>query len=138
MNWVYLKKHQVLAMHEYLIRKYGGSMGLRDEGLLESALAQPRQSAFGEDIYPDVFSKAAAYGFGLSENQPFVDGNKRVAVSVMGTFLVANRYRLTCTSYELYQTIMKLANKTISKKQLAAWLKKNSRGLHKSGGRYIS
>ena len=113
-----------MAMHEILIQKYGGSLGIRDEGLLESALAQPRQSAFGEDIYPDVFSKAAAYSFSLSENQPFVDGNKRVATSVMGTFLMVNGFELTCTPFDLYETIMELANRKINRKELATWLKK--------------
>ncbi|MBI4411174.1 MAG: type II toxin-antitoxin system death-on-curing family toxin [Deltaproteobacteria bacterium] len=127
MELIYLKKDQVLAMHAYLIRKYGGTMGLRDEGLLESALAQPRQSAFGEDIYPDIFSKAAAYGFSLSENQPFVDGNKRVAVSVMGTFLMVNHHNLTATPKALYEAMIKLANKKITREALAQWLKKNSK-----------
>lgn len=118
-----------MAMHHVLIQKYGGSLGLRDEGLLESALAQPRQSAFGEDLYPDLFLKAAAYGFSLSENQPFVDGNKRVAASVMGTFLIANGFELTCTPFELYKTIMQLANRKITRQELASWLKRHSKSL---------
>lgn len=113
-------------MHQILIQKYGGSQGLRDEGLLDSALAQPRQSAFGEDVFADIFSKAAAYGFSLSENQPFIDGNKRVAVSVMVTFLMSNRYQLTVTAFALYETMIKLANKQMNRQELAAWLKKHS------------
>ena len=127
MEWIYLKKNQVLAMHQVLIQKYGGTLGLRDQGLLESALAQPRQSAFGEDLHPDIFSKAATYGFSLSENQPFLDGNKRIATAVMGTFMMVNGYRLTCTEKQLYETIMKLANHKILRDQLAHWLKKNSK-----------
>lgn len=127
MKWIYIKKQQVLVLHHILIQKYGGTEGLRDQGLLDSALAQPSQSAFGEDLYPDVYSKAATYGFCLSENQPFLDGNKRVAVSVMATFLMTNGYELTCTPRELYETIMKLTNKKLTKGSFAKWLKKNSR-----------
>ncbi len=131
-DWIYLTKRQVLAIHDVLIEKYGGIKGLRDEGLLESALAQPRQSFFGEDLYKAIFSKAAAYGFSLSENQPFIDGNKRVAVSVMATFLMVNRLRMTCDQENLYKTIMKLANKQLTREELARWLKKNSKEM-KSG-----
>src|SRR3989338_10655460 len=105
MEWIYIKTQQVLAMHDFLISRHGGTNGLRDGGLLDSALAQPRQSAFGEDIYPDIYSKAAAYGFSLSENQPFLDGNKRIAVSVMSTFLMTNGRELTCTPLKLYETM---------------------------------
>lgn len=125
MEYIYLKKHQIMAMHAYLINEYGGINGLRDDGLLESALAQPRQSAFGEDVYPDIFIKASVYAFTLSENQPFLDGNKRIAVSAMATFLTVNGFELTCSQQELYATIMELANKKISKEQLSTWLKKN-------------
>lgn len=129
---LYIKKQHVLAMHEVLIRQYGGSLGMRDEGLLESVLAGPRQSAFGEDIYPDIFSKAAAYGFSLSENQPFIDGNKRVAASVMGTFLMANGYQLTCSPLELYEAVMAIANKKMPKEKLAQWIKKHAKVAKKS------
>jgi death on curing protein len=127
MEWIYLSKNQVLAMHQVLIQKYGGTLGLRDGGLLESALAQARQSAFGEDLHPDIFSKAAAYGFSLSENQPFLDGNKRIATAAMGTFMMVNGYRLYCHEKQLYETIMKLAKHQISREQLARWLKKNAK-----------
>lgn len=127
MKWIYISKRQALAMHEFLINKYGGLHGIRDEGLLESALSQPKQSAFGEDIYPDVYTKASAYAFSLSENQPFIDGNKRIAASVMGTFLIVNGYELTCSQLGLYKTIMKLANKKLTKESLAKWLKKNTK-----------
>lgn len=127
MEFIYLKKHQVLAMHTYLIKEFGGIDGLRDEGLLESALAQPRQSAFGEDLYPDIFSKASMYAFTLSENQPFLDGNKRIAVSAMASFIIANGFELTCSQQQLYEVIMQTANKKLFKEDLALWLKQNCR-----------
>jgi death-on-curing protein len=131
MEFLYLKKTQVMAMHEILIQRYGGTLGIRDEGLLESALAQPRQSAFGEDIYPDVFAKAACYGFGISENQPFLDGNKRSAASAIGVFMKINGYDLTCSPLELYEAIMGIATKKTDRKTLAKWLKKNSKAIKK-------
>lgn len=114
-------------MHQVLIEKFGGTHGLRDEGLLESALAQPRQSAFGVDLYPDAYSKASSYVFGISENQPFLDGNKRSAVSVMATFLMVNGYDLTCSQLDLYNVIIDLAKKKIKKEGLAKWLEKHSK-----------
>lgn len=127
MEFIYLKKHQVLAMHNYLIKQFGGISGLRDEGLLESALAQAKQSAFGEDLYPGVFDKAAVYAFCLSENQSFLDGNKRIAVSVMATFLMVNGFELTCPQQTLYDTIMAMIDKKISKQEFSNFLKKNCR-----------
>lgn len=122
----YLELSHILAMQESLIQKYGGIYGLRDPGLLESAVSQPRQSAFGEDIFPDIFSKASAYAFYLSENQPFLDGNKRIATAAALVFLKINGYELNFSSLELYETMMKLANKQLSRDELALWLKKNT------------
>ncbi len=122
---IYLTKSQIMAMHETLINEFGGIQGLRDQGLLESALAQPRMSAFSEDLYPNAYIKAAVYAFSLSENQPFLDGNKRIAVSAMAVFLMTNSYELTCSQLELYESIMDMANKKITKEKLATWLEKN-------------
>ncbi|EKD41864.1 MAG: Death-on-curing family protein [uncultured bacterium] len=105
--------------------------GLRDEGLLESALAQPKQTAFGEDLYPDAYSKAAAYCFSLSENQPFLDGNKRIAATAMGTFMILNGFEMKASSKELYETIMKLANRRFTRDDLSLWLQKNSKRIKK-------
>lgn len=126
----YLEISHVLAMHQVLLERYGGMYGVRDEGLLKSALAQPKQSAFGEDIFPDIFAKAAAYTFYLSENQPFIDGNKRIATAAALTFLRLNGYDVKVTEKELYETIMKLANKKLTREALSKWLKKNSRPIY--------
>lgn len=78
-----LSRRQVLLLHEQLVRETGGSPGLRDEGLLESALAAPMQSFDGVDIYPTLWQKAARLAFGLVKNHPFVDGNKRIGAHAM-------------------------------------------------------
>ena len=96
-------------MQEVLIEKYGGLKGIRNLHLLESAIAQPQQSAFGEDVFKDIPSKASAYAFYLSENQPFIDGNKRIATAATVTFLRLNGYDLKADEKQLYEIIMKLA-----------------------------
>ncbi len=122
----YLMIPHVLAMHEVLIQKYGGLNGVRDQGLLESALAQPEQDVFGEELFPTISSKAAAYAFYLSENQPFIDGNKRIATVTAITFLRLNGYDLTASQEDVYKIIMQLANKKISREKLEKWFQKNS------------
>ncbi len=121
----YLDLRFILAMHNELIERYGGTHGIRDQGLLESALAQPQQSAFGEEIFPDVPSKASAYAYYISENQPFLDGNKRTATASAITFIRLNGYDFKVSEEELYDIMMQLANKKLSRKQLSAWFKKH-------------
>jgi len=123
----YLELEHILAMQRALIEKFGGMHGIRDQGLLESAIAQPRQSAFGEDLFKDPFDKAAAYAFYLSENQPFIDGNKRIATAAALTFLRLNGYQTLFGDAELYATIMKMANKQLTRESLADWFRKNCR-----------
>jgi death-on-curing protein len=121
----YLQLSHILAMHEVLIQKYGGIYGLRDKGLLESAISQPMQSVFETELFPDIPSKAAAYAFYLSENQPFLDGNKRIATAAALTFIRLNGYDLKASEKEFYETIMKLANKKLSREKLTEWFRKN-------------
>ena len=85
-----LSKPQILLLHEQLIAETGGSSGLRDEGMLDSALNAPFQTFGGEDIYPSLQQKAARLCFGLVKNHPFVDGNKRIGAHVMLVFLALN------------------------------------------------
>lgn len=122
----FLSVEHVVAIHDTLIEEFGGSFGLRDGGLLESAAMQPQQAFGGEDLYPTLFDKAAAYAFFISENQPFIDGNKRTAASVAGVFLDINGYELNCPSGQVYDVMMKLANKTLTRDQLAEWFRKKS------------
>jgi death on curing protein len=90
----YLSLAEVVDLHGRIISQTGGAAGLRDLGALESALAQPRQSFGGEDLYPTVASKAAALGFSLVMNHPFVDGNKRIGHAAMEAFLMLNGYEI--------------------------------------------
>ncbi len=122
----YLDLSHIIAMQEVLIQKYGGLHGIRDKGLLESAVSQPRQSAFGEDIFPDIPSKAAAYAFYLTENQPFIDGNKRIATAAALTFIRLNGYDLKVSQEELYEIIMQLTNKKLSREKLTEWFQAHS------------
>lgn len=122
----YLSAEHIVAIHDTLIEEFGGSFGLRDGGLLESATMQPQQAFSGKDLYPTLFEKAAAYAFFISENQPFIDGNKRTAASVAGVFLDVNGHELNCPSGEVYDVMMKLANKKLPRNQLVDWFQKNS------------
>ena len=115
----------VPRLHADLIQRYGGRYGLRDPGLLSSALAQPRMTAAGKYIHRTIFDKAAAYGYHLSRNHPFVDGNKRIAFVIMDIFLQMNGWQIDAPEEEVYKTISALATGDISKPTMAKWLKAN-------------
>lgn len=122
----YLEFRHVLAMQKALIEKYGGLHGVRDKALVESALSQPRQSAFGEDVFQDIPAKAAAYAYYLSENQAFLDGNKRIATAASITFLRLNGYDLNATQQDVYEILMKLANKETGRDEFVRWFQGHS------------
>ncbi len=117
-----LSKRQILLIHEQLIRETGGSQGLRDEGLLESALAAPFQSFDGEDAFPSIYQKAARLGYGLIKNHPFVDGNKRIGTHIMLVFLALNDILLAYTQEELTQIILAIAASEKKYEDLLKWL----------------
>ena len=117
-----LSKSQVLLLHEQLIAETGGSSGLRDEGILDSALNAPFQTFAGEDIYPSLQQKAARLCFGLVKNHPFVDGNKRIGAHVMLVFLALNGIKLQHTQRELSDIILQLAAGTIQSSDLLYWI----------------
>ena len=120
---IWLDKRISLAMHETLIRDYGGSAGVRDEGLLESALARPQnQLAYGD---PSLTELAAAYAFGIARNHPFVDGNKRTAFMAAYTFLRMNGLRFNAPEVEAVAVIRDLAAGEIGEAELAAWIGAN-------------
>jgi len=121
---VWLESRVVLTMHEEQIREHGGSHGVRDSGLMESALARPQQLFHYGDA-ADVFALAAAYGFGIAKNHPFVDGNKRTAFQAMYVFLGLNDFEITASEEDTVITILRLAEGNLSEKQLAAWLRQN-------------
>ncbi|MCH7935013.1 MAG: type II toxin-antitoxin system death-on-curing family toxin [Gemmatimonadetes bacterium] len=112
----------ILAIHSDQIRAHGGSLGLRDRGLLESALERPR-NRLHYDPDSDLPALAAAYGFGLANNHPFVDGNKRVAFQSMYLFLGLNGFRIEALEEEVVTTVLSLASGDLDEPALADWLR---------------
>ena len=118
----FLPEAVVIAIHDDQIRLYGGLYGIRDAAALDSALHMPQAQFGGEFLHPTVFHMAAAYGFHLSQNHPFLDGNKRAAGMAMFTFLSLNGLEPTATELDYYTTMMSVATGQINKEQLATWL----------------
>ena len=118
----YLSPQQVLAIHDQLVKRFGGSLGLRDVGLLESAVARPQASFGGEDLYPTIFNKAAALMHSLLKNHPFVDGNKRTALASCGIFLKWNGYLLINSHQEELEFALKVENESMDFEVIAVWL----------------
>lgn len=117
-----LTKGQVILLHAQLIQETGGSDGIRDESLLESALHAPFQSYGGTESFPSLQQKAARLGFGLVKNHAFVDGNKRIGAHVMLVFLALNHIELEYTQEELSNTILKVASNEVSFEGLLQWI----------------
>jgi death-on-curing protein len=118
----YLTLTEVLTLHGRLIEQTGGASGIRDLGALEAAVAQPKQTFDGADLYESVLLKAATLGFGLIQNHPFVDGNKRVGHAAMAVFLLLNGYALTATVDDSERVILGVAAGTLDRAALHAWL----------------
>jgi death-on-curing protein len=125
---VWLEKTLVLAIHDRQISEHGGSAGVRDEGLLESALARPRQLHAYGDPAPDLADLAAALAHGLARNHPFVDGNKRTAHVAYRTLLALNGAELIATDEEKYLTMLALAEGKLTERDFAAWARAWARG----------
>jgi death-on-curing protein len=125
----YLDGALVKEAHARLIARSGGSLGIRDEGALSSALAQPRMTFGGADLYPTLPEKAAALAFSLIQNHPFVDGNKRIAHAAMELFLVANGYELEATTDEQERVILAVAAGEMDREEFAAWVARSVRAL---------
>ena len=117
-----IDKETVLAIHSAAIARFGGLDGLRDEGLLESALAQPFQTFGGEGLYPTLAQRAARYAYGIASNHPFADGNKRTATAIMGAFLRMNGCRFKPRHDELLATMVGVADGSVSFELLAEWI----------------
>jgi len=120
---IWVGKRLVLAIHNRQIAEHGGSAELRDEGLLESALARPQQLQAYGDPAPDLADLAAALAHGLARNHPFVDGNKRTAHVAYRTFLALNGVEFTATDEEKYITMLTLAEGKLTERDFAAWLR---------------
>lgn len=114
-----------LAIQADLISQHGGSPGLRDRGLLESALERPR-NRYHYDLESDLVVLAASYGFGIARNHPFVDGNKRIAFQAMYVFLGLNGLRIECSEQGVVTLVLALAAGEVDEPQLAAWLREHT------------
>jgi death-on-curing protein len=124
MTWRWLREDVVIAMHGEQIAEHGGSPGIRDAGLLSSALARPRnQAAYGK---PSVFNLAAAYAFGVIQNHPFVDGNKRAGFLAAYVFLDLNGWELVASEAEAVSAVTALATGEMDEAGFSDWLKDNS------------
>ena len=118
-----LTKEQILLLHSQLVKKFGGSLDIRDDSLLESAINTPFQTYGGEELYPTLLDKASRLCFGLVKNHPFVDGNKRIGMYIMLTFLEVNGIRLDCTNEDVVKAGLGVASGKISYEELLAWVK---------------
>lgn len=118
----YLTLAEVLELHRLVLAQTGGAAGLRDLGALEAAVAQPRQSFGGQELYPSLAAKVAALGFGLIANHPFVDGNKRVGHAAIDTMLLLNGAELRAPVDEAEAMILRVASGQASREQLVAWV----------------
>lgn len=119
---IILSKNQVLTLHRQLIQQTGGSDGVRDSNLLDSALRNPFQSFGGKELYPTLQAKAARLGYGLIKNHAMIDGNKRLGAHAMLVFLVLNGVELMYTQKELYETILAVADGSQTYEDLLTWI----------------
>jgi death on curing protein len=120
----WLDREIILAIHEEQLAQHGGGVGIRDEGLLESALARPQNlAAYNDDA--DLAALAAAYAFGLARNQPFIDGNKRTAYVAIELFLVEHGHVLITEDGDAVLTFLALASGDLSEEQLADWIRRS-------------
>jgi death on curing protein len=124
-KWVWIERSVILAAHDEQLAEHGGSPGIRDAGLLDSALARPlNRAAYGK---PDAAELAAAYAYGLATNHPFVDGNKRVAFIALELFLALNGYRLAIDDVSCAMCMLAVAAGTMKETALADWIRRHSK-----------
>ncbi|MBK7719089.1 MAG: type II toxin-antitoxin system death-on-curing family toxin [Simplicispira sp.] len=125
MSWRWVSQQALVLLHDESLAEHGGSPGLRDAGLLESALARPKNLAAYES--PDHAALAASYGVGLAKNHAFVDGNKRAAFLAVGLFLYLNGFRLTASQAQATLTMLAVASGELSEAAFAAWLREHAK-----------
>jgi death-on-curing protein len=125
----YLSPEQVLFLHSRLISETGGAHGVREVGLLLSALGRPQATFADQELYPDLFTKTAALMDSLVRNHPFVDGNKRTAITAAGIFLQINGYQLSVENAEMVRFTLACAQSLLSLAEIAVWFTQNSRKL---------
>lgn len=122
----YLSFAEILELHQSVLARWSGAGGIRDLGALESALAQPRQSFAGQDLYPDITSKAAALCFSLVLNHPFIDGNKRIGHTAMEVFLMVNGHELRAPVDEQERIMLDLAAGALARDSFVEWIKQHT------------
>lgn len=122
-NHNFIRKAEVIKIHDELIKRYGGSLGFLDEKALESSLAMPEMSYGGELLHPTIVEQAAAYLFYISKNHAFLDGNKRTAFAVMINFLNLNGYKLEMQEDSSFELVQKIVRNEVSKEELCIILR---------------
>lgn len=127
----YLGYRQFLWLYRLTLQEFGGSKGVRDEGLLQAALARPRATFGGQDLYPTLFEKAAAVAESIARNHSLVDGNKRMALVALVATLSMNGHELTASDNTQVDLIMRIVAKEITVQDIAEWLAKHTRRLSK-------
>jgi len=123
----YLTPEQVLFIHHRIIEETGGSHGIRDISLLQSAVARPESSFDGKDLYTDLVTKAASLMHSIIKNHPFVDGNKRTAITSASIFLLRNGFRVNASNRELERFTLNVASKDVELNEIAEWFKKHTK-----------
>lgn len=118
----YLTREQVMKLHQVLIETSGGSLGIRDEGMLDSALKTPLQTFDKRELFPTILDKATRLAFGLIKNHPFIDGNKRIGTHAMLIFLALNNIMLSYKDEELIDIIFKVASDRADENDLYSWI----------------
>ena len=133
MRRLFLTLDEALAIHAHQITRYGGALGVRDEGLLESALAMPAARFAGEYLHPSEAEQGAAYLFHVVKNHPFVDGNKRVGLACCLAFLRLNGVHIRATDDELVDLVVGVAEGRCAKADVAVFLREHSQGVLRRG-----
>ena len=119
----FLSKEDIIFLHSELINIFGGSDGIRDEAMLDSAINTPLQTFYSQDLYPTIIDKIARLSFGLVMDHPFIDGNKRIAAKVLDLSLDANGISLKATSEEVIEEFLALASGKIDYPSFLSWVK---------------
>lgn len=122
---IWIEKITIVLAHAEVLAEHGGLEGIRDEGLLESALARPK-NVFAYENVNDLHRLAAVYAIGIARNHPFLDGNKRAAFIAMALFLAANGLRLKADQVDATRTFLEVASGKLNEDELAAWIQKNA------------
>ncbi|MCC3145981.1 type II toxin-antitoxin system death-on-curing family toxin [Halanaerobium sp. Z-7514] len=125
----FIPKDIIVFFYKQLVKIYDGSFGIRDENLLNSALEQPKATYQGEYLHDSLLKMAAAYGYHLCNNHPFIDGTKRIAFVAMDTFLQRNGLEITASEKEAYKMMIQVSSDKLSKKELTIWLENNTNSI---------